>query len=140
MPRGALALEGSVYLGEAYLLAHRSEEARAIAVEALRLARERGLRGFEAYALRLLAEVASHGAPPEIEAAEARYREALTLADDLGMRPLVAHCHLGLGTLYGRTGDRTKAGEHLATATTMYREMGMSLWLEKAEAALGGST
>ena len=52
------------------------------------------------------------------------------------MRPLVAHCHLGLGKLYRRTGDRAKAEEHLATATTMYREMGMRFWLEKAEAAL----
>ena len=50
--------------------------------------------------------------------------------------PLVAHCHLGLDTLYRRTGDRAKATEHLTTATTMYREMGMSFWLEKAEVAL----
>ena len=53
------------------------------------------------------------------------------------MRPLVAHCHLGLGKLYRRTGDRAKAAEHLTTATTMYREMDMGFWLEKAEAALG---
>ena len=53
------------------------------------------------------------------------------------MRPLVAHCHLGLGKLYRRTGDQAKAEEHLATAMAMYREMGMSFWLEKAEAALG---
>ena len=54
------------------------------------------------------------------------------------MRPLVAHCHLGLGTLYRRTGDAAKAQEHLTTATTMYREMGMTFWLEKADAELGG--
>ena len=53
------------------------------------------------------------------------------------MRPLVAHCHFGLGTLYLRTGDRLKAGEHLGRAGTMYREMGMTFWLEKAEAMLG---
>ena len=57
------------------------------------------------------------------------------LATELGMRPLVAHCHLGLGTLYRRTGDSAKAPEQLTTATTMYREMGMTIWLEKAEAA-----
>jgi hypothetical protein len=51
------------------------------------------------------------------------------------MRPLVAHCHLGLGTLYRRTGDRAKAQEHLATAKMMYREMDMNFWLEKTEAA-----
>ena len=43
------------------------------------------------------------------------------------MRPLVAHCHLGLGKLYLRTGKREQAQEHFATATTMYREMGMTL-------------
>jgi hypothetical protein len=53
------------------------------------------------------------------------------------MRPLVAHCHLGLGTLYQRTGDQAKAREHLTTAATMYREMGMTFWLEKTGAALG---
>jgi hypothetical protein len=52
----------------------------------------------------------------------------------VGMRPLVAHCHLGLGKLYRRTDKREQAQEHLATATTMYREMGMTYWLEKAEA------
>ena len=54
------------------------------------------------------------------------------------MRPLVAHCHLGLGTLYRRTGNASEGREHLTTATTMYREMGMRFWLEKADAELGG--
>ena len=57
------------------------------------------------------------------------------LADELGMRPLVAHCHLGLGKLYRRTGKREQVQEHLTTATTMYREMEMPFWLEKAKAA-----
>ena len=52
------------------------------------------------------------------------------------MRPLVAHCQLGLGNLYWRTGQREQAQEHLTTATTMYREMGMTYWLEKAEAEM----
>jgi hypothetical protein len=65
------------------------------------------------------------------------YGSALALANDLGMRPLVAHCHLGLGRLYRRTGKREQAQEHLTTATTMYREMGMTYWLEKAEAECG---
>jgi hypothetical protein len=54
------------------------------------------------------------------------------------MHPLAAHCHLGLGKLYRRTGDRARATEHLTIATTLYREMGMTFWLEKAEAELGG--
>jgi hypothetical protein len=62
------------------------------------------------------------------------YRDALALAGELGMRPLAAHCHLGLGKLYRRTGKREQAQEHLATATMMYREMDMRFWLEKAQA------
>jgi hypothetical protein len=52
------------------------------------------------------------------------------------MRPLVAHCHLGLGKLYRRTGTREQAQEHVATATAMYRDMGMTSWLEQAEAEM----
>ena len=62
-----------------------------------------------------------------------RFREALTLAEELGMRPLIAHCHLGFGTLYRRTAERERAQEHLTTATTMYRESNMRFWLEQAE-------
>ena len=72
----------------------------------------------------------------DAESAEANYREALGLAEPRGMRPLVAHCHLGLGKLYRRTGKREQARERLTTATTMYREMGMTYWLEQTEAEL----
>ena len=78
----------------------------------------------------------SHADPPDVKSAEEHYRQALARADELGMRPLVAHCHLGLGTLYQRTGKRAEAHEHLTTATTMYREMCMTYWLEQAEAVL----
>jgi hypothetical protein len=60
----------------------------------------------------------------------------VALATQHGMRTLVGHCHLGLGTLYRRMDKREQAQEHLATATTMYREMGMTYWLERAEAGL----
>ena len=72
----------------------------------------------------------------EADTAEAHYRQALALAEELGLRPLVAHCHLGLGRLYERTGKREEAQEHLTAATTMYREMDMRFWLEQAEAEL----
>jgi DNA-binding SARP family transcriptional activator len=130
---GRLALV-SGWLGEAYLTAGRLADAAEIAQRALALARDHHQRGFEGWTLRLLAEIAGHGSPPRGAGAEESYRQALALAEELGMRPLVAHCHLGLGKLYGRTGNREQAQEHLATATTMYREMGMTYWLEKAEA------
>jgi hypothetical protein len=66
-------------------------------------------------------------------ASERCYQESTALAAAAGMRPLIAHCHLGLGKLYRRTGKREQAQQHLATATTMYREMGMTFWLETAE-------
>jgi DNA-binding NtrC family response regulator/tetratricopeptide (TPR) repeat protein len=121
-------------LGEIYLLAGRLAEASEHARQALDLARDRKQRSFEALALRLLAEVASHRDRFQPGEAEACCRQALALAGELGMRPLVAHCHLGLGKLSRRTGTREQAHEHLTTATTMYREMGMTYWLEQAEA------
>jgi tetratricopeptide (TPR) repeat protein len=124
-------------LGEAHLLADQVEDARACADHAVMLARQRGERGHEAWALRLLGEIASHHDRPDVAAAETHYGAATALASELGMRPLVAHCHLGLGKLYGRTGTREQAQEHLSTATTMYREMDMRFWLEQAEAEMG---
>jgi hypothetical protein len=70
------------------------------------------------------------------ENAEGYYREALALAEPRGMRPLIAHCHLGLGKMRHRTGDHGQAQEHLTSAMTMYREMGMTYWPEQAEEEL----
>ena len=116
--------------GMTYLSAGRIDEAASHAREALALARRLGARGSEAHALCLAGDVASTGGA---EDAAGYYREALALADELGMRPLVAHCHLGLGKLCWRTGRRQEAQGHLTTATTLYREMDMRFWLEKAE-------
>jgi tetratricopeptide (TPR) repeat protein len=120
-----------VQLGEAYLLAGQVEDARACADRAVTLARERGERGHEAWALRLLGEIASHHDRPDVATAEDHYSAAMALASELGMRPLVAHCHLGLGKLYRGTGDGAKAQDHLTTATTMFREMDMQFWLKQ---------
>jgi tetratricopeptide (TPR) repeat protein len=123
-------------LGEAELQAGRLEEAYALAEPALTLARERQERGYQAYALRLLGEIAARRASPESDSAEAYYRQALTLAEELGMRPLMAHCHLGLGTLYLKKGLREQAHVELVTAIELYRAMDMTFWLPQAEAAL----
>jgi tetratricopeptide (TPR) repeat protein len=123
-------------LSEALLLADRVDDARAGADRALMLARERGERGHEAWALRLLAEVAAHPHRPNVATAEAHYRAAMALASELEMRPLVAHCHLGLGKLHRHSGDADQAREQLTEAAKMYREMGMTYWLEHAEGEL----
>jgi hypothetical protein len=74
--------------------------------------------------------------PSDLKRAEDDYHDAQTLAEERGMRPLVAHCHLGLGKLYRRTGQRERAQEHLTSAMTMYRETGMTYWLAQAEAEI----
>src|SRR5262249_36956106 len=122
-----------VWRGEVLALQGHLEEAEEQAQDALALAREGGYRGYQAYALRLLAELASRRSFDS--SASTRYGER-ALAEQLGMRPLVAHCHLGLGKLYRRTGKRDQAHEHLTAATTMYCDMDMQYWLEQAEAEM----
>jgi tetratricopeptide (TPR) repeat protein len=126
----------SLSLGEAQVLAGRLEEAHALAERVLALARGRQERGSEAYSLRLLGEIMVRREPSEVEQAEAHYQQALALAEDLGMRPLQAHCHLGLGTLYATTGQRQRARTALSAAIALYRAMDMTFWLPQADAAL----
>ena len=123
------------HLSEAYLLSGRLEEARQRAGQALALSSEYNQRGHEAYALLLLGEIAAHGDPPASEQAAAHYRQALALADALGMRPLQAHCHRGLGLLYATIGQRERARTALSTALEMYTSMDMTFWLPQTAAA-----
>jgi class 3 adenylate cyclase/tetratricopeptide (TPR) repeat protein len=123
-------------LGEAQVLTGRLEEAQAHAEGALALARAHGERGNEAHALRLLGDIAAHRNPPEGEQAAVYYQQAVALADELGMRPLVAHCHRGLGTLYAATGQQEQARTALSTALALYRAMEMTFWLPQTAAVL----
>jgi class 3 adenylate cyclase/tetratricopeptide (TPR) repeat protein len=123
-------------LGEAQVLAGRLEEAHALVERALALARAHQERGNEAYALRLLGEIAAQREPAASDQAGDCYREALALADKLGMRPLQAHCHRGLGTLYAKIGWRELAHAELSAAIDLYRAMDMTFWLPEAEAVL----
>jgi tetratricopeptide (TPR) repeat protein len=125
-----------VRLGEAYLLAGRLDEACTQAQRALEFSWAHKERGHEAYALRLLGHVAMHRELPDAKQAEAHYRQALALADELGMRPLQAHCHHDLGTLYRRIGQVEQAHAELSAAIKLYRAMGMTLWLHPAETTL----
>jgi len=124
------------HLSKGYLLAGRTEDAFQRAQHALELAQEYKQRGYQAHALHLLGEIAMHHKPPEVEQAKAHYGQALALAEELGMRPLQAHCHRGLGTLYAATGQWEQARAELSTAIEMYRAMEMTFWLPQAEVAL----
>ena len=116
-------------LGEACLLSGNIDEARLQATTALEAAQALHQRGDEAAARWLLGLTT-----PSLVEAELFLSGALSLGSELAMRPLVAHCHLGLGKLYRRTGKREQALEHFTTATAMYREMTMTSWLEKVQA------
>jgi tetratricopeptide (TPR) repeat protein len=111
----------------------------------LEIAQTMADRAFEYYApypaasahvLHLLGDIARHADGFDADRARAYYQRALALAKPRGIRPVVAHCHLGLGTLHCRTGRAGPAREHLATATMMYREMDMRFWIEQADAAM----
>jgi class 3 adenylate cyclase/tetratricopeptide (TPR) repeat protein len=120
--------------GETCWLAGRLDDARAQAEQGLDLARAGGERGAQIRALRLLGEVSAESDRPDVEQSQHFFRQSLTLAEELGMRPQAARCHLGLGRLFRRAGARQEAREHLTTATVMFRGMDMRLWLEQAEA------
>ena len=125
------------WLGEVYALDQQLDDALERAQEALALAQNHEEHGHEAWAHRLLGQIAlGRRDLPDARAAEDHFRRALTLATELEMRPLMAHCHLGLGNFYRRTGQCEQAREYLSTAATMYREMDIGSWLEQAEAEM----
>ena len=123
-------------LSEACLLVGRVDEASALAARLLELSHTHTGHGYQAHAYRLLGEVARRREPPDIDQAATHYRQALTLAEAVGMRPLQAHCHRGLGTLFATAGQAEPARAELSTAIEMYQAMAMTFWLPETEAAL----
>jgi tetratricopeptide (TPR) repeat protein len=121
-------------LGRAALLLGRLDEAQSLGERAITYSPFR--QSDVAHALHLLGDIATHPDRFDAESGEAHYCKALALAEPRGMRPLIAHCHLGLGKLYRRTGQREQAHEHLTIATTLYREMDMQFWLEQVDAGM----
>ena len=134
--KGIISYRGWDYhaQGRAYLLLGRVEEARKLGIQAVQFTPSQP--GYAAHALCLLGDVATCLDRFNPNAGRRYYRRALRLAEPRGMRPLVAHCYRGLGELYRRTGEVSNADQHLATAATMYREMGMRFWLEETDAEI----
>jgi DNA-binding NtrC family response regulator/predicted ATPase len=122
-----------VRLGEAYLRAGRLDEADDAARRALLMAREKSERGHEAYALHLLGEVVARRTPGDTAAADAAFRQASALAEELSMRPLLAHCHASRARLECRAGRTASARQLFDAATAAFRELEMAFWLERAE-------
>jgi tetratricopeptide (TPR) repeat protein len=119
-------------LAEAHVKAGRLESAFPVAAQALDLAQELRERGHEAHVLRLLASIEMEREPPNLDRAEEGYRKSLALAEELGMRPLQAHCQLGLGRIYQRRDD-SEAAALIATARDLFQAMDMTFWLHDAE-------
>jgi tetratricopeptide (TPR) repeat protein len=136
--RGSLALQARIVamLSEAYLLVGRLDDARQGAARALSLARTHGERGSEAWTLRLLGDLAAQEPAVQGAAAASYYAQALALAEELGMRPLQAHCHRDLGMLYTKISQQGQARPELSSAMEMYRTMEMTFWLPQVEAVL----
>jgi tetratricopeptide (TPR) repeat protein len=126
----------SLVCAEAYLRTGAVPEAAALAQQVLAETCRRKGRGCEAWAQWLLGAVAMGSDLQDVVRAAAHYQQALALAEERGMRPLQAHCHLGLGTLFATTGQREQARAELSAAITLYRAMEMRFWLPQAEAAL----
>jgi tetratricopeptide (TPR) repeat protein len=124
-----------VHLGEAYLLAGRVDEAWVSATRALELARAHKERAHQAWAWWVQGEVAACAEPASTEQSVALYQQALARAEELQMRPLQAHCHLGIGTAYSRTGHVKLARRELTTAHALYQAMDMTFWHRQAETA-----
>jgi tetratricopeptide (TPR) repeat protein len=123
-------------LSAVYRLAGRSDAASSHAEQAFALARAHQERGHEAWSLWLLGDSTMARDPLAAEHAETHYRQAVALAEELGMRPLQAHCHHSLGRLYSQLGRVEQARAALSTAIDLYRTMEMAFWLPQAEAIL----
>jgi len=130
------------HLGEIYLLAGRLGDARRQATTALELALAHGERGNQVYALQLLGHIAAEPEDGDLELAQARYAEAAALAETLEMRPLLARCLLGLSRVGRRGGGASdpRAAQHLERAAALFRELGMTFWLDRLGLDRVGST
>jgi DNA-binding SARP family transcriptional activator len=122
------------WLAESYLLHARVDEASRVAERAMAIV-PRNAPAVRAWTLRLAAEVASHGTRVDVERAAGLYREAAAFAETLELRPLRAHCHLGLGRLYRAAGD-PRARAEMQAAVDAFQAMGGDFWRSIAEPEL----
>jgi class 3 adenylate cyclase/tetratricopeptide (TPR) repeat protein len=130
----------TAWLSEGHLLLGHLEKADVLAERALKIAKEHKEHAHEAWALKSLGDVAMGHKPPKTQHAESCYRDAFAVSLELGMRPLQAHCHLGLGKVYAAVGAVEEARAEMAAATDLYRSMEMNLWLVRADALLNNMT
>jgi len=124
------------WLGLANLRAGHCDEALDLALRAYEVADQSRQQGKRAHTLRILADVHAAFGPSHFEQAEDCYHRALLQARESGMRPLQAHCHLGLGTVYSRTERPEQAETELSMAIDLFRSIDMTFWLPQADKEL----
>ena len=120
-----------IEMGDAYLQIGQVDDAERIARQTLEISQHQRGRGSEAGARRLLGEVVANRDSAQLETAMSHYQQALTVAKELGMRPLIAHCHLGLGKVLAKTEQIEQARDHLTNASTLFQSMSMQYWLKQ---------
>jgi tetratricopeptide (TPR) repeat protein len=128
-------------LAEICALAGRRAEATAHLERGLGMARAHKQRWLEAEGLRILGQLHATGKPAgepmDVEGARAAFEEAIAIARDMGLRPLLGRCQLALGRALNRAGERRAARGPLEEAAALFTGMDMRFWLDRAEAALG---
>ena len=134
--RAAFLALSMASLAEGYLFAGRVDDAIATANRALALAQQHKERGHEAWATKLLGDTSMHEGRRVPDQAEAHYRRALGLCRELHMRPLAAHCRVGIGSVHAARGSIAEARTEIAAAIDEFRGMEMTLWQERAQAVL----
>ncbi len=134
--RAAFLALNTASLAEGYLFSDRIDEARRLAERAFELAKQYKERGHQAWTLKLLGDISMHESRRDAPAAESHYRQALALSEELGMRPLAAHCRMGVGAVFAALGALDRARAEVGAAREHYREMAMSRWLDRADTAL----
>ncbi len=135
--RAAFLALNTVSLAEGYLFLNRVEEARLSAERALDLARQYKERGHQAWTLKLLGDIAMHESGRDPAGAAAHYGAALALSGELRMRPLAAHCRIGMARVHAAERALDRARAEAAAARAEYEAMAMDFWREHAAAALG---
>jgi len=128
------------WLAEGYVVIGDYERAWTVAQKAADLSRRHREKGQEAWTLHLLGEIAGRRRPADVESAAHLFEQAMAIAQDLGMRPAVAHCHLGLGELHARAGRLGAAREQLTEALLLFRQMGLASMVERTERQLSAQS
>ena len=122
--------------GYVYLLAGKVGEAEHVAISTMQLVDQHGYRGNQAKLAQLLGDIYASYSLPKADKAIDYYNQAISLANELQMKPLIAQCNRSLGLLYKGNQNYEKASPYLAHAVQLFSDMEMNQWVVRAEQEL----